>query len=311
MVNFSTLVCSGCFFMTERIYSMNQVSLQALLEAGCHFGHKAERWHPRASEFIFTEKDGVHIIDLAKTKAGLDAAMTFVSDLVGNGGEVLFVGTKRQAKQIVKAAALDAGAPYMVERWIGGFMTNWEGIHRNIKKINSLADGQADGSWKKFPKHEQFKLARRLNRLKIFYGGVLTLNSMPSAIFVVDVKKEIAAVREAQRCGLPVVAIVDTNSNPTDIDYIVPANDDAIGSISIVTEAIASAYKSGHDTWLKKQADVLAKKEADKQKAEAAVKPEVKKVEVKEAPAVDTSKLETKAKKAAKKEVVAETPKAV
>lgn len=240
---------------------MQSVTLQSLLEAGCHFGHKAERWHPRASEFIYIEKDGIHIIDLVKTRAGLIAAMEFILGITGFGGEVLFVGTKRQARDIVSKAAQAAQAPYMTERWIGGFLTNWDGIQSNIKKINRLDKEQAENAWRKFPKHEQFKLARYLKRLKVFYGGVLQLAKMPQAVFVVDIKKEDAAVREAKRMGLPVIGIVDTNSDPKDIDYVIPANDDAVGSIQLLVDAIVSAYAEGKAAFAKNQSDALAKSE--------------------------------------------------
>ena len=226
---------------------MEEITLQALLEAGCHFGHKAERWHPKAAEFIYTKKDGIHIIDLAKTKAGLDRACTFVKDLAAGGGELLFVATKRQAMGVVKEAVVKAGAPYLVERWIGGFLTNWEEVKKNIDKIINLENDHAAGKWKKMPKHEQGKLSRYIERLKVFYGGVLLLTEKPAALFVVDIRREHAAVREAQRVGIPVVAIVDTNSDPTGIDYMIPANDDAVGSIQLIAGAIADAYREGKD----------------------------------------------------------------
>ncbi|MFZ5845581.1 MAG: 30S ribosomal protein S2 [Patescibacteria group bacterium] len=224
---------------------MEEITLQALLEAGCHFGHKAERWHPKAGEFIYTEKDGVHIIDLAKTKAGLEKAASYVEKLASGDGKLLFVGTKRQAKNTVREAAKNVGAPYLVERWIGGFLTNWEQIKKNIAKINRLAEEQQTSAWKKFPKHEQIKLARYLERLKVFYGGVLDLQEPPAALYIVDIKKENAAVREAQRVGIPIVAIVDTNTNPDEVDYPIPANDDAVGSIELITRTIANAFGSG------------------------------------------------------------------
>lgn len=224
---------------------MEEITLQALLEAGCHFGHKSERWHPKASEFIYTEKDGIHIIDLAKTEIGLEKAMEYVWQIVAGGGEVLFVGTKRQAQGVMKQEAEFAGAPYFVERWIGGFLTNWESIKKNIEKIIHMTDEEATGAWKKFPKHEQSKLSRYLGRLRISYGGVLNVGVPPQALFVVDIKKEIAAVREAKRMGRIVIAIVDTNTDPNLIDYVIPANDDAVGSIQFITHAIASAYKEG------------------------------------------------------------------
>jgi small subunit ribosomal protein S2 len=254
---------------------MKDITLQDLLEAGCHFGHKSERWHPKASQFIYTEKDGIHIIDLAKTKIGLDEAVAFVKELVAGGSELLFVATKRQAKGIVKEEAIRVKAPYMTERWIGGFLTNWDGIHKNIQKINRLTDEEATGAWKKFPKHEQMKLSRYLSRLKVFYGGVLTMNVPPQAIFVVDVKKEISAVREGLRCGIPIIGIVDTNSDPTGISHVIPANDDAVGSITIITKAIAGAYEEGKATLAKIAEDV------EKQKTkELAKKEEVKKGDV-------------------------------
>jgi len=238
---------------------MKQIDLQDLLEAGCHFGHKSERWHPKAQQFIYTKKDGIHIIDLAKTKIGLDAALAFVKELVSGGSELLFVATKRQAKGIVKEEAIRVGAPYMTERWIGGFLTNWDGIHKNIQKIIRLTEEEATGAWKKFPKHEQMKLSRYLARLKVFYGGVLQLNVPPQALFIVDVKKEIAAVREGLRCGIPIIAIVDTNSDPTGITHIIPANDDAVGSITIIAKTIAAAYEEGRSSFAKASADKATK----------------------------------------------------
>ncbi len=254
------------FLFFEELNSMKEVSLQELLEAGCHFGHKSERWHPKASKFIYIEKDGIHIIDLAKTKAGLEEAAQFVRDLVAGGSEILFVGTKRQAKSIVKAEGIRAAASYITERWIGGFLTNWDGIHKNIQKIIRMADEEATGKWKKFPKHEQMKMARYLRRLNVFYGGVLKLDVPPQALFVIDVKKEIAAVREAVRTGIPVVAIVDTNSDPTGIEHVIPANDDAVGSVTLITQTIANAYLEGKAEAMKNAADAQEREEAQKKK---------------------------------------------
>ncbi len=257
---------------------MQDITLEQLLEAGCHFGHKSERWHPKASVFIWQEKDGIHIIDLAKTKAGLDAAMQFVRDTAATGGTVLFVGTKRQARGVVKEAAQKAGASFLVQRWIGGFMTNWEGVHKNLQKINKMMADQANGGWKKFPKHEQTKLGRYLERLNVDYEGVLALSSLPDAIVVVDVRKEQAAVREARRMGIPVVGIVDTNANPENIEYVIPANDDAVGSVQLIVSAVAEAYREGREQAAKDAAVAADKaaKEAEKaaqtKKAEAAKK---------------------------------------
>ncbi|MFC1646720.1 30S ribosomal protein S2 [Patescibacteria group bacterium] len=224
---------------------MKEISLQELLEAGCHFGHKSERWHPKASKYIYTKKDGIHIIDLAKTKEGLQKAAEFLYDLVSSGGEVIFVATKRQAKGVVKEAAQKAGVHYFAERWIGGYLTNWDEIGKNIDKTNRMEEEKKDGSWKKFPKHEQVRMDKHLTRNKMYYEGVLSLKTKPGALFVVDVRKEIAAVKEAKKCGIPVIAIVDTNSDPRGLEYVIPANDDAVGSIKYITDILCSAYSEG------------------------------------------------------------------
>lgn len=226
-------------------FFMKTISLQELLEAGCHFGHKAEKWNPQAREFIYTEKDGIHIIDLVKTKEGLEKAVAFVRDLVARGDQVLFVATKRQAKGTVKEAAQKMEAPYFTERWIGGFLTNWDGIKKNIDKMNRMQSEKDTGSWEKFPKHEQMKLTKSLNKLFNFYGGVHKISQPPQAVFVVDVKKEISAVREAQKVGLPIIAIVDTNSDPRKANYPIPANDDAVGSVKLIMDIISEAYLEG------------------------------------------------------------------
>lgn len=288
---------------------MSDITLQQLLEAGCHFGHKAERWNPKAKRFIYTQKDGIHIIDLVKTKEGLDKAIAFVTETVAAGGEVLFVGTKRQAKQIIMDEAKKAGAPYMTERWIGGFLTNWEGIHKNIQKINRMSEEETSGAWKRFPKHEQIKLSRYLSRLKVFYGGVLTLSKPPQAVFIVDIKKEISAVREATRMNIPILAVVDTNSDPTLVGYPIPSNDDAVGAISILVGALASAYQAAKEIRVKEEEARVAakKKEAEKAKAQAEpAKPEEKKAETvkpeekKEVKKEDEKKEEKKEEKAKK-----------
>ena len=230
---------------------MDEITLQQLLEAGCHFGHKSERWHPKAGDFIYTKKDGIHIIDLATTKAGLDAAIVFIKDIVAEGKEVIFVGTKRQAQGVLAEEAAAVAAPYFSKRWIGGFLTNWEEVKKNIDKVNRLAAEKETNAWKKFPKHERGSLARYLEKVTVDYGGVMKLTEVPGAIFVVDVKKEDTAVREATRVGIPIIAIVDTNSDPTGIDYVIAANDDAVGSIQLITHALAQAYKEGKELYEK------------------------------------------------------------
>ena len=283
---------------------MQDITLQALLEAGCHFGHKAERWHPKASKFIYIEKDGIHIIDLAKTKTGLEAAAEYVRDIVAKGGDILFVGTKRQARGIVKQEAAAVSVPYFSERWIGGFLTNWDQIRKNIEKINRMTTDQASGAWKKFPKHEQSKMARYLERIKIYYGGVLAIAEVPQALFVVDVRKEIAAVREAQRRGVPVIGIVDTNSDPTNIDFVIPANDDAVGSVSFIVHYMAEAYKEGKALYGKLEKAAAEKQEKEKAAAEKKMAEETAKMTVE---SEEKRLAEAKAKKAEK---TAEKPKA-
>lgn len=257
---------------------MKDITLEQLLEAGCHFGHKAERWHPKAAEFIWQEKDGIHIIDLVKTKEGLDRAMGVVSDIAVNGGTVLFVGSKRQARGVVRDAAKSANASYLVHRWIGGFLTNWEGVHKNIQKINTMIADQANGGWKKFPKHEQMKLAHYLERLNVDYEGVLALTKVPEAIVVVDVRKEQSAVREAHRIGIPVIGIVDTNADPSNVEYAIPANDDAVGSVQLIITALAESYRDGREKAEKEVAKASAAK-AEKEAADAAKEPAAKKEE--------------------------------
>ena len=277
---------------------MEEITLQQLLEAGCHFGHKAERWNPKAAQFIYTKKDGIHIIDLAKTKAGLEAAGAFVRETRAAGREVIFVGTKRQAAGIIKQEMVEAGAPYFAERWIGGFLTNWDQIRKNIQKILSMEADRAAGSWKKFPKHEQVKMGRYLDRIKIYYAGVLSIKDIPGALVVVDIKKEEPAVREGKRRGVPVVGIVDTNADPTMVDWVIPANDDAVGSIQCIVHYLATAYAEGKALWDKALKDNDAAKAAA---AEAQVK-EVKKEVAPEKPKAVES--ENKPKRARTKKTV-------
>jgi small subunit ribosomal protein S2 len=276
---------------------MKDITLQELLEAGCHFGHKAERWHPKATQFIYTEKDGIHIIDLAKTKLGIEAAIEFITNTVATGGEVLFIGTKRQASGILKEEATAVSAPYFSARWIGGFLTNWEQIRKNIDKINKMDSDRADGSWKKFPKHEQTKMGRYLERIKIYYGGVLNVKKVPAALFVVDVRKENAAVREAIRCNVPVIGVVDTNTDPTNIQYVIPANDDAVGSVTFIVHAMATAYKEAKEAYNKQQEEARIKNEEIRLKAEEAKKKQ-------EADAAKAMTLSEEQKRVAEKEAV-------
>jgi small subunit ribosomal protein S2 len=277
---------------------MKDISLKDLLEAGCHFGHRVDRWHPKAASFIYGEREGIHIIDLAKTKEGLKAACEFAKELGTNGKTLLLVATKRQARGLVAEAAKKAKIPYLTTRWIGGFLTNWDEVKKNIDKMNKLRQEKNDGSWNKFPKHEIIQLEKYLRKLEAVYSGVSELAARPETLFIVDVKKEIACLREGLRCELPIIAIVDTNADPTPVGYPIPANDDAIGSIRFITDYIVDAYLEGRKMKEKKEGKVqeqVEKTEAEKtEKVEMKKAEEVEKIEkVEKVEAQKTEKVET------------------
>ena len=245
-----------------------KVSLKELLEAGCHFGHQRQRWHPKASKFIYTERDGVHIIDLSKTAKGITEAYEFLKDLVATGGTVLFLGTKRQAKTAVLEGANKCGAYYLVERWPGGLFTNWEQIKKNLDKIKNLkvltTDEQAGNT---YTKREVLLFQRELDKLLAVYGGIENLDRIPDAIFIIDSRKESNAVKEANIRGVKIIGVVDTNTDPTPIDFPIPANDDAVGSISLVVKYMTEAVEEG--TKLKSAKALEAEKAIEKEKKEA------------------------------------------
>lgn len=224
---------------------MKDILLKDLLEAGCHFGHKTEKWHPKAASFIFQEKGGIHIIDLAQTRDGLKKASEYVKTLAQEGKTLLFIATKRQAKGVVTEAAKKAACSYLTNRWIGGFITNWPEIKKNIDKLLKFRMERLDGSWKKFPKHEIVNLEKILRKLEAIYGGVAQMTGLPDAVFVVDIKKEDSCVLEAVRKEIPVIAIVDTNADPYQVDYPIPANDDAVGSIRYIVNYLTDAFLEG------------------------------------------------------------------
>lgn len=244
---------------------MKDISLKDLLEAGCHFGHKVERWHPKAAAFIFQEREGLHIIDLAKTRDGLKSASEFIRQLAKEGKNILFVATKRQAKGVVTDAAKRAGIPYMTNRWIGGFITNWEQVVKNIQKLNTMRKEKEDGSWSKFPKHEIVQLEKTLRKIEAVYAGVAQLTVRPDTIFIIDIKKEVASLREARQYGIKIAAIVDTNADPNLVDFPIPANDDAVGSIKFITDYLAEAYIEGRNVALR-QAQGKGEKDVTKEK---------------------------------------------
>lgn len=291
---------------------MKDISLKDLLEAGCHFGHKVSRWHPKASVFIYQAREGIHIIDLAKTRDGLKNAAQYVKNLGEEGKVLLMVATKRQAKALVTEAAKNKGINYLTARYIGGFLTNWEEVKKNIDKVNRMRKEKEDGSWKKFVKHEQIALEKTLKKLESVYTGVADLVATPDAIFMVDIKNEINCLREAARKNIPVIAIVDTNADPGKADLAIPANDDAVGSIKIISEYIAEAYAEGKEirkkaegqTGIKNQESGVKNKEDEKKEAEIEKKPEVKEEVKKPAAAkasADDGEKKTEEKKPEKK----------
>ncbi len=246
-------------------------TLQELLEAGVHFGHQVRRGHPRMKPFIYGARDGVHIIDLEQSDKYLKEACEYVYNLGKMGKNLLFVGTKKQARPIIEEAAKTLEAPYMVERWMGGFLTNFEEIKKRIKLLKDLREQKAKGELSKYTKKEQLLLDRKMIGLEKDFRGVMDLSGAPEAVFVVDAVSDNIAVREANRLGVKVVAIADTNCNVSEIDYPIPGNDDAIKSITILVTTIANAYGEG-----KKEAGVIKvakdkKEEEDKKKAEEKV----------------------------------------
>ncbi len=230
-----------------------KISLKDLLEAGCHFGHQSRRWNPKMKPYLYTVRDKVHIFDLAKTKEGLEKACEYVQKITAEGKVVVFVGAKRQAQAIVKEEAKKAGMPYVSERWLGGTITNWDELKKRVKMLIEMKEKKEKGEYKKYTKKEQVLLDRDILRLEKFFGGLVSLEDLPAAIFIVDTKKEEAAVKEARRKEIPIVGIVDSNSDPDLIDYIIPANDDAVGSIKLIVETVGKAAKKGREAWEKKK----------------------------------------------------------
>lgn len=224
-----------------------QVSMKQLLEAGVHFGHRARKWNPKMREFIFTERNGVHIIDLQQTLANLNDIHDRISRETSRGGIILFVGTKRQAKDIIRDEAERSGMPYVNERWLGGTLTNWETIRQRINALKRLERERDEGIFDRLTKKERLLKQREIDRLLVRLGGIRTMDKRPAMLFIVDVIREQTAVREANSLGIPIVALADTNSNPDQIDHIIPANDDAIRAIKMLTGAIADAVIEGHN----------------------------------------------------------------
>lgn len=223
------------------------VSMKQLLESGVHFGHQTRRWNPKMKEYIFTQRNGIYIIDLQKTVKNLEKACNFFKELSSNGQKVLFVGTKKQAQESIKEEANRVGAFYVNSRWLGGMLTNFTTIRKRVSHLNHLKNMKEDGTFDLLPKKEVAKLNLEIEKLEKFLGGIVEMDQLPSAIFVVDPKKEKIVVSEAKKLGIPIVAIVDTNCDPDDIDYVIPGNDDAIRAVRLVTSVIANAVLEGKE----------------------------------------------------------------
>ena len=234
---------------------MANVSLKELLESGAHFGHQTRRWNPKMKPYIFGVRGGVHIIDLTKTNGLLIEATSVIRDVTAKGGKVIFVGTKRQAAAIVRDEAEKAGMPFVTERWLGGMLTNFRTIRNQVVRLKKLEAGLEGGEYAgKYNKKEILDFTNEAEALNRVFGGIKHMDGLPAAMFVVDVPKEAIAVSEARRLGIPVIAITDTNANPDLIDYIIPANDDAIKAVRVITHAIAAAAQDGAAIFASKQA---------------------------------------------------------
>ena len=240
--------------------------MKQLLEAGVHFGHQTRRWNPKMAEYIFTERNGIYIIDLQKTVKKLEEAYMFVRDIAAEGGEILFVGTKKQAQLSVKEEAERCEMPYVDARWLGGMLTNFRTIRRRIDRLNQLREMRDNGTFDMLPKKEVIKLNGEIEKLEKFLGGIQNMKKAPAAMFVVDPRKEKIAVSEAHKLNIPVVAIVDTNCDPDEIDYVIPGNDDAIRAVKLLSATMANAVIEGRQG----AQGSAAEPEAEANEAEAA-----------------------------------------
>ncbi|CAC9924847.1 ribosomal protein S2 [Aedoeadaptatus nemausensis] len=224
---------------------MSVVSMKSLLEAGVHFGHQTRRWNPKMKKYIFTERNGIYIIDLQKTVGKIEEAYDFVRETVQDGGQILFVGTKKQAQDAIEKEAKRCGEFYINQRWLGGLLTNFQTIKTRIERLKDLEEMETDGRFDVLPKKEVIGLRHERERLEKFLGGIKDMNGLPDVMYVVDPKKENIAVKEAQKLGIPIVGILDTNCDPDELDYPIPGNDDAIRAVKLITETMANAVIEG------------------------------------------------------------------
>ncbi|MBI1222811.1 MAG: 30S ribosomal protein S2 [Bacteroidetes bacterium] len=241
----------------------SNINIQELLDAGVHFGHLTQKWHPKMAPFIFMEQNGIHIIDLNKTKSKLEEAQSAIKNIVKSGRKVMFVATKKQAKELVAAEADRVKMPYVTERWLGGMLTNFATVRKSIKKMQNIDKLASDGTFSNISKRERLQFEREKIKLQRVLGGIADLNRLPAALFIVDVKREHIAVKEALKLNIPVFAICDTNSDPTPIDFPIPANDDAAKSISVVTRLLTDAISEGLNERKKEKEEMEAQKQGE------------------------------------------------
>lgn len=235
-----------------------------MMKAGVHFGHQQSKRHPKMAPYIFGVRNGVHIIDLEKTAANLQTALDFITRVAANGGKIVFIGTKYQAQEVVKKYAQECQMPFIVNRWLGGTLTNFSVVIKLVKKLKDLRARKDSGEWKeKYTKKEQQRLNKELTRLEEIVGGLENLDKLPAAVFILDLKKEKTAVREAKKKGVPIIGLGDTNINPTGVNYLIPANDDGVKSIELITCLVAEAVKEGHKQ-IKSEAPVVEKTQDQK-----------------------------------------------
>ncbi|MBV9309478.1 MAG: 30S ribosomal protein S2 [Solirubrobacterales bacterium] len=251
---------------------MAQVGIRELLEAGVHFGHQTRRWNPKMRRFIFGERDGIYLIDLVQTEALLENARAFASNVANRGGTVLFVGTKKQAQDAIQETAERAGMPYVNHRWLGGLLTNFQTISLRIRRLHDLERYESEGQLDLLPTRERMAAQADLEKLRANLGGVKNMERVPDAVFVIDLKTEAIAVREAQRLRIPIIGLVDTNCDPDGIDYVIPGNDDAIRSCAAVTTAVGDVVAEGHNRF--RAEEERARQERERQEAEEAARRE-------------------------------------
>ena len=279
---------------------MARTNFDQLLEAGCHFGHLKRKWNPAMAPYIFMERNGIHIIDLHKTVAKIDEAAEALKQIAKSGKKILFVSTKKQAKDVIAEKATSVNMPYVIERWPGGMLTNFPTIRKAVKKMATIDKLMSDGTYSNLSKREILQISRQRAKLEKNLGSIADLTRLPSALFVVDVMKEHIAVKEANRLGIPVFAIVDTNSDPKDVDFMIPANDDAKDSVEVILNACCAAIAEGLEERKAEKADEKAAKEQNEEAAEAKPRRAARKAEKKEeAPAEEEAPVAEEAAEAA------------